>query len=174
MKNISRTIATLGVACASAACASQPTPAARAADVAQTTCPTTGAQAWQDMRAIDGTRPVEVQPITTFVGGDSRGGARAGGVKILVQPPETATVDLARALQCRYAQALLGQTTDTSPRDAPLYLPGKWVNVNVSRESNGLYAIEASTDNIDDNLALMKRTREYAAAHGVAIASDMP
>jgi len=182
MKNIRRTISILGGVCACAACAHTPDPAVKAADVARTSCPTTSAQASEDMRSIDETRAVEVQPImsTGAYATDEHGKpiseGRPEGVKVLVQPPpETPSKDLDRAIRCRYAQALLGQTADTSPQDAPFYLPHTYVDVNVSREEGtGLYAVTARTDNMNDNLELMRRTREYAMAHGIAISTDMP
>jgi hypothetical protein len=179
MKSISRTMAVLGAVCASAACASQPTPASTAATVAQNSCPTTGAQAWVDMRAINQTKAVEVQPVMGATGGDqqvlSKSEPVAEGVKVLVQPPPmTTTADLQRAMQCRYAQAQLGQIRDTSAMDAPFYLKDRWVNVTVRNENNGLYAVFAKTDDVNDNRALMSRTREYATAHGIPIASNMP
>jgi hypothetical protein len=176
MNSISRMMAALGAVCASAACSSQPT----AANVAQNTCPTTSAQAWIDMRAIDQTRAVEVQPMMGAAGNNTDSlpktpTERAEGVKVLVRPPPlTTTADLARAMQCRYAQAQLGQTADTSAVDAPFYLQDRVVNVSVRNENNGLYAVIAKTDNANDNLALMRRTREYATAHGIAVASNMP
>ena len=132
------------------------------------------------MRAIDQTKAVEVQPVMGAAGNSTDAlpktpMERAEGVKVLVQPPPlTTTADLARAMQCRYAQAHLGQTADTSAVDAPFYLQDKVVNVSVRNENNGLYAIIASTDNAKDNMALMRRTREYATAHGITIASNMP
>jgi hypothetical protein len=181
MKNIRRTISFLGAACAFAACAQHPNPAVKAADVARTTCPTTNVQVSEDERTLDETRAVEVQPIMTTGGTDGQGNpvvaGRADGVKVLVQPPpETPSKDLARAMRCRYAQALLGQTADTSPQNAPFYLPHTFVDVNVTREGEGtgLFAVTARTDNTDDNVELMRRTREYAMAHGVAISTDMP
>jgi hypothetical protein len=133
------------------------------------------------MRVLDETRAVEVQPIMTAgptatdMHGKPVSEGKPEGVKVLVQPaPDTPTDHLAQAIQCRYAEALLGETADTSAQNAPFYLQDRFVDVSVSQESSGLYAVTARAGDMDANRELQKRTREYAMAHGIAISTDMP
>jgi hypothetical protein len=123
------------------------------------------------------TRAVEVRPATTYVQGGSlasSGAGRSQGVEVLVQPPFGATPgDIARALQCKNARALLGQTADLSAKAEPFYLPNTWVSVDVMPEEGGLYSVKASAERIDENMALVDRTKEYAAANGIAVSRDL-
>jgi hypothetical protein len=175
MKSIIRATAILGALGTVGACASQPSPSVRAADVAQIACPTTSMQSWEDARLIRDTRFVEMQPVTAPVGGNSHGVTRIQGVKAMVQAPNgTPTADLTRAFQCKNARAVLGQTSDTSPAAEPFYLPDTWISLDVEPQQHGLYSVTASATRIDDNLALVQRAKEYAGAHGVAVSGDMP
>jgi hypothetical protein len=95
--------------------------------------------------------------------------SRVTGAWLLVRAPAGMSSDeLARALQCHGAKALLGQLDPAElPRD-PFVLPGAWLDISVKPEAGNL-AVYIQTDTTFDALNEVQKATAFAETHGAAV-----
>jgi hypothetical protein len=151
--------AAIGVASLATACASEPTPAARAVGVERMQCPGTGQEGEQLVRS---TKVLQVEPIYSHVRtSNNNSEERVNGAKLLVRPPQGVSAEqMTRALQCHNARILLGKVQAEAVANDPYWLPDTWVNIQV-RPDNGNFAVFVSADSLEDNLQVFKRANRY-------------
>jgi hypothetical protein len=80
---------------------------------------------------------------------------------------------MTRILQCHSARVLLGQVSPEAVRNDPYWLPGKWVNIEVTPE-NGNFAVTLSADSLRDNLQVLGHANDYANDHMLAVEPELP
>jgi hypothetical protein len=162
----------LGVASLSAACASNPAPAAKAAGVERTQCDSSTQDATQLLRS---TKVLRIDPIYSHVLTTRNGSEeRVNGAKLIVRAPPGVTADqMTRTLQCHSARVLLGQVNSAAVPNDPYWLPNAWVNIDVKPE-NGNFTVTLSADTVRDNLQVLSRANHYADDHMMATQPELP
>jgi hypothetical protein len=164
MKRFLTVLLPLAVTVGSAACASAPPPAARAAGVERTQCDSTAASQDEVVRSM---RVLSVKPLYTHVRSNNTFEDRVNGAKLIVRPPQGMTAEqMTRALQCHSARVLLGQEASKVQND-PYSLPDRWVTIEVEPE-DGNFAVTISAETVRDNLQVYGRANHYADDHMVA------
>jgi hypothetical protein len=159
----------VAVAAGSAACAANPPPAAKAAEVEHMQCDRASASRDALVRSL---QVLSVQPVYAHVMTGSNAEERVAGARLVVRPPRGVSAeDMTRVLQCHGARVLLGQIASSLPND-PYSLPQQWVNIDV-RPYDGNFAVVLSADSVTDNLAVYGRAKNYADEHMVATEPDL-
>jgi hypothetical protein len=88
------------------------------------------------------------------------------GVKLVVRPPEGATLDqFARTLRCHNLRALDGALDASRIPDDPYTLTDSWLDIDVKAEG-GNYVVTLNGDRVSDNLRILHRAQAFAATHG--------
>jgi hypothetical protein len=95
--------------------------------------------------------------------------------RIMMRPPEGVSVDrMTRILQCHAAREALGRADGEPIANDPFYLPHTWLDISV-REQDGDFVAVIGADTTDQNLAVLRRAKAYAAtrASGATIPTSM-
>jgi len=69
---------------------------------------------------------------------------------------------LARTLQCHRDRVVLGLADPSELPNAPFWLPGSWVTIEVTAEAGNL-VVMLSGDTVADNLRVLRRATAFAA-----------
>jgi|HubBroStandDraft_4_1064222.scaffolds.fasta_scaffold67984_2 hypothetical protein len=161
----------IGALAFGSACASQPRPTIRAADIERIQCDSTSTSRDDLVRSI---AVLRVRPMFTHMRSNTSGEDRVNGVMLLVRPPGGVSAEqLTRILQCHGARALLGQLDGDSVQNDPYWLPDTWVAIDVKAE-DGNFAVTLTTDTVRDNLRVFGRANRYADEHALANGSGLP
>jgi hypothetical protein len=169
MRRAISAVSALGVVILAVGCASDPPPAAKAAQVERDQCATGADQAVALMRSMTVLRSEAIY--SHFRTGNNNSEERVSGAKLVVRPPSGITADqLTRALQCHSARVLLGQAAGV--QDDPTSLPNSWVDIDVQAE-HGNFAVTLTADSVRENLQVLRRATKYADEHQVAVQPEM-
>jgi len=165
MNKLATVVIALGLSCSALACVPEPTPVQRAARVAREQCRDPNALR-EEARVLQQTIVVRVEPVTSVSWSTRQQGAWfLGATKLFAIPPPGMSPDeMARALQCHSAKALLSNVDPTAFADDPFYLPDAWVDSEVKAE-HGLFVVTLSADKIWQNLAILHRATAFASTH---------
>lgn len=146
-------------------CASAPPPAVKAAQVEQVQCDQSTSPE-EDATILATTKVISSEPIYSNVPtsyGDIE--HRVNGAKLVVRPPEGVSAErMTRILQCHSARQLLGQSDRPDLANDPYWLPGAWLDIQVTPE-NGNYAVTLEANTIEKSLQVYARAVAYADAH---------
>jgi hypothetical protein len=153
------------------ACASRPSPTAKAAGIEQAQCdPSVAAQD----SLVSSTRVLAVQPIYSHVMTSYSSEERVNGAKLLIRPPAGVSAEeMTRILQCHSAREWLGKVNPEAVKNDPYWLPDAWVNIDVKPE-DGNFAVTISADSVHDNLKVFGRANHYADDHILATDPGLP
>jgi hypothetical protein len=121
--------------------------------------------AQDDLRLLETTTVLRAEPIYSHVHTNSNEEDRVSGAKLLIRAPEGVTADrFALVLQCHSARALLGQVDRSQLGDDPYWLPGAWVDIDVTPEA-GNFAVTLRSDSVSKNLQVLNRATAFAGTH---------
>jgi hypothetical protein len=149
---------------ASLSCASV-APETKAAEVEQLQCePTTSDEV--DLRLMAKMEVLSVHPIYSHIHNATTGTEkRVAGTRLLIRPPEGIDPPrVVRILQCHSARSVLGQLDRSRFPNDPFWLDGTWLEIGVEAETGNL-SVSVAADDIPRNLAILERSRAFAAAH---------
>jgi hypothetical protein len=153
----------LGVSLVSlAACAGQPRPTVRAAQVEQAQCV---GPASDDLSVLHSVTVVGARPIYSHVHTNGNDEDRVSGAELVIRAPDGVTSEkLARVLQCHSARVLLGQVDPSVLPDDPYWLPDAWVDIDV-KSAGGNFSVTLQADSIAKNLQVLSRATAFADTH---------
>jgi hypothetical protein len=159
---MTKRVVTWGAAvCLAAGCTFfQKSPADRAADTERLQCEQDESPQ-ADAQLLQSARVLFVQPTYSYTGG---GITKVTATRIGLRPPDGFTPDrLTRVLQCHGARAFLRRVDPALLHDDPYFLPDAYVSIDVALQ-NGNYVAELTADTVANNLRILKRANDFAAA----------
>jgi hypothetical protein len=160
------------VAAATAACAEQSarTPADLAAFMERTRCASD-----DDDKAIapvlNGSAVQRIEPLLGTIGGAKSGPMpELRGVTVIVVALPGITAEwLDRALECHSAKEVLGH--EPAPSDDPFWLPGSFVNIDVTSDRDG-FNVAIIGYSANDAQQILARSTSFAKAKAAAKAGE--
>jgi hypothetical protein len=119
------------------------------------------------LRLMQGTTVIKSQPLYSLVSAkDVQPSARVNGATLVVRPPAgVSPAEMTRTLQCHAAQAVLGQV-DRPLRDDPFVLSGSWLDIEVTPQDGGFYAVAITARDIDQGLKVFQNANTFAENRG--------
>jgi len=146
-------------------CATEPTPAVRAASTERLQCDgdATSVAATALLRSND---VLQIHPLYSHVLVlPNNAEERVTGAKLLVRPPQGMSADeMTRVLQCHSAHVLLQEVNGAEVANDPFWLSDRWVHILVTPE-NGNFAVTVMADTVHDNIEIFGRASRYASDH---------
>jgi hypothetical protein len=133
---------------------------ARAAAVERDACGLSGASGLETARrVVAGTATLSAES-SCHVDYCS-GAGQIFGARLAVRPPEGVTAaELAQALRCHGAQALL-QAGERLEND-PFFLPDSWVDIDVAPRERGIFVVTLTGETVTDNIRVLRRAKAFA------------